>query len=151
MLLLTDFTKHCIPYSSGHLDFFNPEGEFDNLYEDLNVFQMHPNNKIVTVIKDGKVICIAACQWLRHTVGEVAILIDKNMRENKLFFVKSIHWLMEKYLVEHLGYERLQMAIKCDEEDKIKWAQSLGFEREGTMKGYDLHNVDHYLYARLWR
>lgn len=148
---MTDFAKHCVAYMEGHLDFFNPEGEFENLHEDLHRFLMHPNNRIVTVKKDNKIICIASCQWLRHTVGEVAILIDKSMRQNKLFFVKAIHWLMEEYLVGSLGYERLQMGIKCDEEDKVKWAESLGFEREGIMKGYDAHNVDHYLYARLWR
>ena len=49
-----------------------------------------------------------------------------------------------------LGFKRLDAEIDCANDQNIRWAEMLGFEREATMKNYGLHgNGDYYLYRML--
>jgi hypothetical protein len=57
---------------------------------------------------------------------------------------------MEDYLVKERGFYRLQMAIDAAILERSRWAEYLGFFKEGLMKAYDTEGRDHYLYARVF-
>lgn len=44
---------------------------------------------------------------------------------------------------------RMQFEVKADYVEGQRWAESLGFEREGLMRAWGPDGCDHYLYARI--
>jgi hypothetical protein len=135
-------------FEVGHLDFFDPKEEFEDLYRDMLENITNPMMDIVTVVDGKQIITIAGCTKLRGGVGEVWLLLDKSHGNVRL--VRAVKKLMVEYLVKEKGFYRLQMAIDASLPERKRWAEYLGYTNEGLMKAYDNTRTDHYLYARVF-
>jgi len=49
-----------------------------------------------------------------------------------------------------LNLRRMQIVVNVHHKAAVKWAQFLGFEREGRMKGYGPEGSDYFMYARTY-
>jgi len=139
-----------LPFELGHLDFFEPRDDFENLRRDMGENLQNPSISLVTVTLAKQILMIAGCTKFRAGVGEVWLLLDKCYERNKIRMVAATKELMMECLVKELGYYRLQMAIDANIPERKRWAEFLGFEKEGLMKSYDTTGADHFLYARLF-
>ncbi len=115
---------------------------------ELNI--QNPIMDIVTVCVGNQILTIAGSTSLRAGVCEVWLLLDKCYKKYKTSLVRALKILMEDYLVKERGFYRLQMAIDAAILERSRWAEYLGFFKEGLMKAYDTEGRDHYLYARVF-
>jgi L-amino acid N-acyltransferase YncA len=53
------------------------------------------------------------------------------------------------FMVDAFDIHRLQAAVRQENMQAIKWAESHGFENEGLMVGYGPDKSNHYRYARI--
>lgn len=59
-----------------------------------------------------------------------------------------LHRNVKRWLNYH-GEGRIEAAVDCDHAAAIRWAEMLGFEREGRMRQYTTDGRDCFLYARV--
>lgn len=59
-----------------------------------------------------------------------------------------------KRLIDQIGSRldllRLQAVVNVDHEKAVRWAEFLGFEREGLMSKYGPEGADYYMYSRTY-
>jgi hypothetical protein len=137
-------------FDMGHLDFFKPRDDFEDIQRDMQDNMSNPMMDMVTVVHNNQILCISGCTELRAGVGEVWLLVDEAFKYHRIRFVRAVKTLMEEYLVKERRFYRLQMAIDASINERQRWAEYLGFEKEGLMKAYDTLRNDHYLYARVF-
>jgi hypothetical protein len=96
-----------------------------------------------TATVDGEVIaCIGTIpQWKDY--ARAWALLSRHSGKNLLALTRGIRrWLR----FHNAG--RVDTAVACDFPQAIRWAQMLGFEREGVMRKY-AEGKDFYLYAQV--
>lgn len=74
-----------------------------------------------------------AWAFLAREIEHVMIPLHRNV----------VRWL------KYRGEGRIETAVDCQHQAAIRWAEMLGFEREGTMRQWTQDGRDVYLYARL--
>lgn len=132
-----------------HLFNFEPRLEFPDIIKNMEFNMSHPTRECLSLMNGHRLVCIAGVNYLRTGVGEVWLIPGIDVDKNKLEFYKTIKWLIEEYLMDTKQLHRLEMAIEDKWERGLRWAKSLGFEREGLMKKWSPDKKDHILYARL--
>lgn len=50
---------------------------------------------------------------------------------------------------EEMGWHRIQSAVRCDKPEYQRWAELMGFEKEGRLRKATPDKVDLFLYARV--
>lgn len=97
-----------------------------------------------TAIYDEHVVaCLGIIpQWENRAVAWGLIGIDAGRA-----FV-SVHRAVRRFL-ELQQYARIETAVSSEFEEGHRWAQLLGFQKEGTMRAYTPDGRDCDLYARL--
>ena len=139
-----------LSFEMGHLDFFDPRDPLEDMWRDMESNYLNPQVDIITVLIESQILMIAGCNDLRKGVGEVWLLLDKCYKKYGMKLTRATIRLMKEYLVEQKGYHRLQMAVDINSEENQKWAEHLGYRKEGLMKAYDSNRIDHHLYARVF-
>ncbi len=81
-------------------------------------------------------------QWEHRAVAWALIAAEAG----KHFFL--IHKAVRRALIFH-NYRRVETSVACDFEQGHRWAQLLGFEREGRMRAFTPDGQDCDLYARV--
>ena len=76
--------------------------------------------------------CRRVWAYLARDIGNGILLLHRNI----------LRWL------RYHGAGRIEATIACDFPAAIRWAEMLGFEREGTMKQFE-RDHDYFLYARV--
>lgn len=74
-------------------------------------------------------------------------LISDDVRQKPLAFHRVTRELL-KYYEKTAAPRRIQMDVKASYIEGQRWAKSLGFEYEGTMKRYGVNGEDFHLYGR---
>lgn len=84
---------------------------------------------------DGKILGIGGIKTISPGVGEAwALFCDEIGTYAKECREYARHYLSG--LVKEMGLQRLQCIVYADEKLKVRFAKSLGFEMEGTMRKY---------------
>jgi len=132
-----------------HLENFEPTNAHKHmpLKQQFEIMKDDPNHHVLSIRKDG-IIAIVGVHIFTAGVGEVYTFItDHIYKHNKDFHTTIINLI--KYCHRDLKLHRLQMAVEVGFGKGAKWAHSLGFRFEGTMKAYSVDKKDHSLFARI--
>ena len=138
-----------VPFEMKHLEDFKLREECPELIANLQYTETAKDREAFSFKKGGDYICFAGVNYLRPGVGEVWIVDGYLIPTCKLGFFRAIHRLIERYLFQGKELHRVQMGVRTNFEKGCKFAEKLGFEREGIMKQYCNDKQDYYLYARV--
>ena len=144
-----------VPYKTQHGDEMIEFGLNDTLMDNDATFK---ENRIdfamaglsFTLLDDNVPICSGGIvpTWLGNAQGWV--ISSKRIFRNK---VKASRLIKERtdLLCANNKIWRLQTAVKADFKIGIRFAEFLGFKKEGLMVGYGPDKTDYYLMARIYK
>lgn len=136
-------------FEMSHLEGFQCRENFNgDLTIPMMENMMDPKRDVVSLIKEGEVICFAGVNHLRVGVGEVWLIGGKAIEKYKFEFFKTVLGLI-KFVEEQMNLHRIEMAVDCSWQDGAKWARNLGFRFEGIARAYDFQRRDHAIYTRI--
>ena len=143
-----------VDFKPGHLDFFQIQESpdmgavsFEKFAGELETLVQVDRAAIRSIISPGNVLAIVGIIKLSTGVVECFAFLAEGFERHAISLHKNILRMLE--YVEKMGYHRIQLTVVDGFEKAEKWAKSLGFEKEGLMRGYDLNKKSHYLYARV--
>ena len=144
-----------VPYKTQHGDEMIEFGLNDKL---MDIDASFKENRIdfamaglaFTLLDDNVPICSGGVvpTWLGNAQGWV--ISSKRIFRNK---VKASRLIKERtdLLCANNKIWRLQTAVKADFKIGIRFAEFLGFNKEGLMVGYGPDKTDYYLMARIYK
>ena len=144
-----------VPYKTQHGDEMIEFGLNDKL---MDIDASFKENRIdfamaglaFTLLDDNVPICSGGIvpTWLGNAQGWV--ISSKRIFRNK---VKASRLIKERtdLLCANNKIWRLQTAVKADFKIGIRFAEFLGFNKEGLMVGYGPDKTDYYLMARIYK
>lgn len=139
-----------ITFQTGHLDLFKKKEVFAT-YRDLKTrtskLVNHPGAYTRTILLDGRPIAVIGVVKLWDGVAEAWSVTSDEVRRVPLSFHKVVSGLI-KAVERHLGIRRIQMSVDENYSEGHRWAEALGFKREGLMLKYGPIGENHFLYAR---
>jgi len=102
-----------------------------------------------TLLDDNKPICSGGIipSWLGNAQGWV--ISSKRIFKNKIRAARLIRERTDLLCANNKIW-RLQTAVKADFKIGIRFAEFLGFKKEGLMVGYGPDKTDYYLMARIY-
>lgn len=65
-------------------------------------------------------------------------------------YARDIHRAVKNYLLAY-RVRRLECIVDPRHDAAVRWAEHLGFVKEGVMRAYDMHGNDQAMYVRLQR
>tara|TARA_E500000081_G_C6123706_1_gene349552 strand:+ start:449 stop:898 length:450 start_codon:yes stop_codon:yes gene_type:complete len=87
--------------------------------------------------------------YLWDGVAEGWVLASRDIFKYPIFCAKTIKRRTDLLAINN-KINRIQTAVKSDCDRAIRFAEWLGFKREGLMKKYGPGGTDHYLYAKVY-
>ena len=102
-----------------------------------------------TGLLNNKPIAAGGICYLWDGVAEGWVLASKDIFKFPIFCAKTIKRRTD-LLAKNNNLKRIQTAVKKDSATAIRFAEWLGFKREGLMKQYGPDGTDHYLYAKVY-
>ena len=144
-----------VPYNTQHGDEMIEFGLNDKL---MDIDASFKENRIdfamaglaFTLLDDNVPICSGGVipTWLGNAQGWV--ISSKRIFRNK---IKAARLIKERtdLLCANNKIWRLQTAVKADFKIGIRFAEFLGFNKEGLMVGYGPDKTDYYLMARIYK
>ena len=144
--------QEIVPFEPGHLNelelrptevayLANIPKYFDNL-----VGHAQPGTSW-TGIANGKVVCCFGLRLLWRGVAEAWLLPGIGIERNPIAVLKNGRRLMQEAMYD-LGVERLQIAVRAQNNTEINFAKALYFEVESTMKRYGPEGDDYFMMVR---
>lgn len=100
-----------------------------------------------TLTSEGKPVAIFGFFAFIPGVFHIWGYLSEEVRKMPLSFHKACLSVMQFYS-ERFQARRLQMDVRADYAEGIRWAESLGFKCEGVMKNFGLTGMDHCLMGR---
>lgn len=122
--------------------------EKSQILQSLKSVVAHPKNHTGTIMLGEKILAVVGLIDLRPGFAEVWSITSEEIRLAPIGFHKLALALLRHYQ-KSLGLQRIQISVKEDYLEGAKWAESLGFVREGVMRRYDPDGSNHILYARV--
>lgn len=104
----------------------------------------------VTMLQDQKPIGIFGCFMFIPGVIHVWAYLSEEVRKTPISFHKECRKLFRFYSEKYRPL-RLQIDVRADYPEGIKWAESLGFQKEGIMKNFGAQGVDSWLMGRAFK
>jgi len=95
----------------------------------------------------GNVVGVVGGTFLFPGTLEAFGLFSEEVRREKVSFHKTVTEILDKSY-DLFRLHRIQIVVRSDYGDGKKWAESLGFLYEGTMKRYGPTGLDYCLYGR---
>lgn len=136
-----------IPFSTLHLEGFTPRKEqLGELSHAMAVLQYANGSYAWTGFHDGEVVAMGGVLPVADGNGALWALFAENLGSNKVRVIKECKFHF-KNMLEH-GYERLQTVVRSDFSEAIRFAEWLGFKREGFHPRY-AGGVDYFTYAMI--
>ena len=102
-----------------------------------------------TGLLNDKPIAAGGICYLWDGVAEGWVLASRDIFKYPIFCAKTIKRRTD-LLAKNNKLKRIQTAVKADSDTAIRFAEWLGFKREGLMKNYGPDGADHYLYAKVY-
>ncbi len=97
---------------------------------------------------DGEVVAIFGGFNIGPSVFHLWGLISDEAKKTPLAFHKSCRKMLSLYQDSH-RLNRVQIDVRVSYAEGIRWAETLGFKREGTMKKFAVDAEDCFLYAEV--
>ncbi len=95
-----------------------------------------------------RILACAGVSLLWPGVGEGWLMLSsEGAREVRAIYAVS-RALVDRW-IKVCNLRRLQCAVRADQPRSIRFAEWLGFQREGLMRCYGPGAVDHYMYAKV--
>lgn len=116
--------------------------------EFINAMNFHESRGAsLTALYDDEVFCCGGVNVLWKGVGEAWTVNGPLTVKYPVTFHKLIsRWLA--LFTKKYDLQRLQAIVEAGNEMHVKWIESLGFEREGTLRKYH-DGRDYLMYARI--
>lgn len=102
-----------------------------------------------TILNQGVPVAIIGGEYLWNGVARVWAVVSDGARKNPLAFHRAVLRFM-KFFRKGLSLHRVQMTVKCDFIEGIRWAESLGFKNEVRLAKYGPDGSDYFLFAKVW-
>ena len=121
------------PFKRKHLENFEPqEGQGEFGLDIMDTFETY------SMIKDGKVIAFAG---LINNRGWT--LLSKDARKHLLSITRLIN-----NFIENRKIDRLEMFVRCDFREAVRWARILNFKRVDNVRVLPINGEEYGLYVR---
>lgn len=132
-----------VEFIPDHLEKINPGDH----HLDEGEQYIDPRTSLTLMIEDEPAAIFA---WRTHSQGvlHVSALISKSAKKHPLTFHRCAKYLTE-HAIEDRQIQRIQMSVRCGFDMGWKWAESLGFQCEGTMRKYGPQGQHYWLFARV--
>jgi hypothetical protein len=135
-----------VTFKAEHVDYMDlRDGQCIGDYKD-NIKLYETTGLAYSLIIDNVFVCCAGVVNCLPKVGECWLIASKDFEKYYITITRAIKRFF--YMVDPF-YQRLQMNVRTDFKAASKYAEYLGFEREGTMRKLDLDGNDFYLYGRV--
>ena len=102
----------------------------------------------VTVLKNKHPIAIWGSYQLWNGVEEAWLITEEVTRSYAVSLCK-VAKLYFSLRFQEASLHRLQITVRCEDNRAVRWAKWLGFQVEGTMRGYYPDQSDAYLMSML--
>jgi hypothetical protein len=139
------------PFYRAHTKDFKPKQIFEGergWKERLVAAESNPNAKTLTLLRDKKPIAFVGLMTYWPGVAEVWSLTSEAVKECPLAFHKAVLGIIESHW-ESMGLHRMQMVVKAEDTDALRWANSLLFEPEAVLRHFGPDRADYVLFARI--
>lgn len=139
-----------IPYKPGHLDCIEAKEVFESeeaIATRIAQISPLPGVHIETILFGRIPVAIMGLNHMRDGVAEVWTVISERAKEHPMSFHRAVLGRLHAY-EKKMKLVRMSMTVREDFEEGIRWAELLGFEREGLMKRFGPNGQNHFLYAR---
>jgi hypothetical protein len=110
--------------------------------------QIGPISDAVTLMSGGNPIAVIGYGRVFRGVIHVWSLLTNEVTKHPLAFHKMVLSCLD-FIIETERPRRIQMAVLAGYITGMRWAESLGFEREGLMGCFGDDGSDYWLYARI--
>jgi len=142
-----------VPYISEHIDYIIDERTNDKNPEDYKAYfgfgkGLDQPGMAYTAFNNGNVVCSAGIKKLWSGVGEAWIVSSWRIYERPVAVVKAIRARFDG-IIQDNELHRVQAACRVDWPEAQRFAEFLGFEKEGLMRGYGVDGRDYFRYARV--
>lgn len=140
-----------IPFKMEHMDDIRPKAIYagdEGLRSRFALLENDKNSFVYTVLGPSGPIAVAGIVVLFPGNAEVFSITSDKVKETPVLFHKTILHLLKTHQ-EALTLHRITMTVLERYEEGHKWAESLGFQREGLMRKYGPDQSNHYLYSRI--
>lgn len=138
------------PYEKGDLDPINPKSIFSPKRDVQTRIHLHLNAKgfhAYTLLLDGTPVGVVGVNTGWVGVGEVWTFLGDEIRHAPISFMKVVKNLLGR--CNEFGFHRLQMTVRREYTEGIKFAQALDFESEGLLRQYGPDRADHIMFSRV--
>ncbi len=102
-----------------------------------------------TMLIDDEPVAIIGGSVIWPGVAKAWAVISDKVQSIPLSFHKFVLYIISSYQ-EIFRLHRLQFSVKAGYTQGERWAESLGFSKEGVMKQYGINGEDYILFARSW-
>jgi hypothetical protein len=141
-------TFRILPYSPAHGRLID-RGDSDVLWIGNPGMQFDAQaaaGTAVTMLIDGRIAAIGGVARLWPGLGEVWMVPTKLARTLPLALTRTAMEVIE-YSVQSLELRRAQCFCKTADKRAVRWAETLGFAREATLRRYGADGADYELLA----
>jgi len=142
-----------LPFHEGHLDNFKGIDEYESqsiTIEDRKrflVFQSYCGPSI-TAFVNRRPVAVFGVMFHWKGVGEAWSMFTQESRRYPIAMTKGAFAFFDSCQIL-FNLHRIQITVKCNDHRAVRWAKSLGFIEEGTMKEYSADKEDTYIMRRL--
>lgn len=102
----------------------------------------------ITFTIHGEVLAIVGFQELYPRVGEFWAITSEACSLYPIAFHRKVFSLLELFAAQN-KLKRVQMTVRADYPEGIRWAQALGFRYEGLMEAYGPEGADYVMMGRV--
>ena len=144
-----------VPYKPDHGNEMIEFGLNDKLMDwDANFTENRIDFALVglsfTLLHNNNPVCSGGIVPLWNGVAEGWVISSKRIFKNKIRAARLIRERTDLLCANNKIW-RLQTAVKADFKIGIRFAEFLGFNKEGLMVGYGPDKTDYYLMARIYK
>lgn len=139
-------TSELLAFSEDHIDLIDlRDGQDIRDYKD-RIAVYATMGHAYTLVVDNKIICCSGIINSHQGVAEAWVIAGKDFEKHGMVISRTIKGFLD--LVQPF-YHRFQMSVLVGFEDAEKFAEFLGFEKEGIMRKFDSAGKDYTLYSRI--
>lgn len=135
-----------VPFVADHIHYIDPQPEQKNFLKNMTKEYAESLQGVYAysaITNDGVVAC-AGIQEIWDGRGLAWSILGNTSGQN----MARIHRAVLRAL-NICPYKRVEMYVNSTFSDGCRWADMLGFEREGLMRSFFPSGLDAYLYARM--
>lgn len=100
-----------------------------------------------TFIHNDVPVCVLMVNVLFDRICDVVAVTSDDLHNCKFSFVKWCKSMLEVFTQK--GIKRFQMVVRKDYADGCRFAEFMGFKKEGVMERYGADDLTYTLYARV--